>query len=338
MEFYKVILILSVSCSASAITFPLTSESLPAPSTSAPSNSFDEYFKPEASEPKARQNSENCEKVIKNGMMCLVCSDENTGKSEQCAYISHPPKKYSGQKKPRPEPDIDELTPQKSAKTKKMNKKYKNLRRYDESAESEDSSNYSEDFEGFGDYYPEYTSKSERLSNAESNDCEEVAREDGTICTVCKDEKNGGNSQRCRRAYQPKESVYGYSRSRSFGVPKSEGKKKPKSVEKSQSYRREDNAAEDRNPHGSLRDPQNSRRDTYGYPAEKREVEEEEHSRERGDGNCKEEERDGMICTVCVNPKTNGKSEQCSYSYKPEDELFAYTNSKSYGSPSERKG
>ncbi|XP_057341201.1 uncharacterized protein DDB_G0283697-like [Microplitis mediator] len=316
MATYKIFAIVSIfGLSVSGRSYPVTHQSLADVSNSNPRAPNFQFFTPEA----PKKSNENCEKVIKNGMMCFVCKDpQKKGQLEQCAYLSHPPKKYSGHKKVKPEPDIDELGPK---PTKNNEKK---LRRYDESSESDDNSNYSAEFDTF-DYYPDYTTKSETSAKLtdDKNDCHDVRRDDGSICTVCKNSKNGGNSERCRREYQPKENVYSYRKSNSFGYPKksvgNKGTKSKKGDDKgqqSQSYRRRDSNDDD-----------NDDTDSYDYDgAEDR----------RGSENCEEEERDGMICKICLNPSTNGKSEQCSYSYQPEDKLFAYTNKRSFGDHGDR--
>lgn len=45
-----------------------------------------------------------------------------------------------------------------------------------------------------------------------------------------------------------------------------------------------------------------------------------------------------MTCTVCKDPKTGNDFEQCSYSYKPKEKLFSYSQSSSFGNPRNSDG
>ena len=48
---------------------------------------------------------------------------------------------------------------------------------------------------------------------------------------------------------------------------------------------------------------------------------------------CEKVFRDSMVCTVCKDPKTSGKYEQCSYIAEPNEKAYAYTKSSSFGKP-----
>lgn len=47
--------------------------------------------------------------------------------------------------------------------------------------------------------------------------------------------------------------------------------------------------------------------------------------------NCKKIQKDSMTCTICKDPKTGNDFEQCSYSYQPNDKIFSYSKSSSFG-------
>lgn len=53
--------------------------------------------------------------------------------------------------------------------------------------------------------------------------------------------------------------------------------------------------------------------------------------------NCRKVEKDSMVCSICKDPKTGEDSESCSYSYEPDDKKFAYSKSKSFGSPTKSR-
>lgn len=50
---------------------------------------------------------------------------------------------------------------------------------------------------------------------------------------------------------------------------------------------------------------------------------------------CKKFQKDSMTCTICKDPKTGNDFEQCSYSYQPNDKVFSYSKSSSFGNSQE---
>lgn len=53
--------------------------------------------------------------------------------------------------------------------------------------------------------------------------------------------------------------------------------------------------------------------------------------------NCKIVKKDKMECTICSDPKTNSKSESCSYDSEPKSKQYAYVREKNYNSKDDDK-
>lgn len=58
-------------------------------------------------------------------------------------------------------------------------------------------------------------------------------------------------------------------------------------------------------------------------------------SKKGGESNCHEVRKDSMTCTVCKDPENGGNFEKCSYNHQPNDKLYKYSKSKSFGYPAE---
>ncbi|XP_034948510.1 uncharacterized protein [Chelonus insularis] len=278
----------------------------------------DDYFKNDKllEETANQETLKNCEKVIKNGMICLVCKEpENNGNYEQCAYVSHPRKKLLSYQKSKPEPDIDEISTKSNDKkqparrrleTEESDEYFINLpQKEDKKNEKDSGDEEDDDNENPNNYSSEYASEFEKTSRSiEDDDCEEIEK-DGMTCMQCKNTKTGGKYEKCTSAYEPKDKVYKFSTSKSFGYP---SKSKSPKKEKSQSYRRTDEK-----PY---------------KPESEEEIEEKSDS-----VNCRTVLKDSMTCQVCLDPHTHESSEQCSYSYDPDDKVYAYSKSRSFGTP-----
>ncbi|KAK0162798.1 hypothetical protein PV327_006544 [Microctonus hyperodae] len=290
----------------------------------------DDYFNVKAQQAalEQRESTDNCEQVVKKGMICQVCTDPDTnGKNEQCSYASPSYKKAHGYEKSKKKPEKYDKKDLNSQSIKRQA-----LKRQEDSAESEETDDYksytsgysrpskrydNNDDDGNDDNsgYVEqssrssYVPESERISkNTKKHECEEIDR-DGMTCMVCKDSETGGNFEKCSFAYQPKEKVYKYSKSKSIGTPRDK-KSKKKPIEKSQSLRRSANSELTGSDATDI--------------AETQQVD---------DNGCRDVIKDSMTCKVCVHPVTKENSEQCSYSYSPDDKLYAYTRSSSFGTP-----
>lgn len=148
---------------------------------------------------------------------------------------------------------------------------------------------------------------------------------DGQSCSVCTNPKTGGKSERCDYAYEPKDKVYKYTKSKSFGSPQFQQSGKH---QKKNDREKSSDSSEKQENDGSGEDYSSYSGEPYIH-SESEKVSE----KVRSEGNCREEKRDSEICTICKDPKTGGDSEQCSYSYDPEDKVYAYSKSNSFGSP-----
>ncbi|KAL6267004.1 hypothetical protein P5V15_000084 [Pogonomyrmex californicus] len=62
-----------------------------------------------------------------------------------------------------------------------------------------------------------------------------------------------------------------------------------------------------------------------------------EHSEDISADKCETVQKDSMTCTVCKDPNTGNDFERCSYSYQPNDKLFSYSKSSSFGKPESDK-
>ncbi|XP_015174535.1 PREDICTED: protein starmaker [Polistes dominula] len=307
----------------------------------------DEIFT-EASEyipDKYKKNHENCEKVLKDSMICMVCKDmKSKAKYEQCSYVAKPNEKsyaYSKSKSFGKEHDEDA---EPDEKLKCFNLKVDPEKKYYES--SYPSERYERSQVKVRN--DEETDKDEEKSS--TTDCKKFEK-DGKICTVCKDPKTGGNYEKCSYAYQPKDKVYKFSRSKSFGYPENSSKissssnkededeKSDRPIESKYSdYSKDYNLPDesksyyDKSDTNDKKDSYDVLPDYYQSPSEYK-SESEINSEKIDQSNCKIVEKDSMTCKICKDPKSGDNFEQCSYAYKPKDKVYAYTKGNSYGSP-----
>ncbi|XP_071631828.1 uncharacterized protein, partial [Temnothorax longispinosus] len=203
----------------------------------------DEYFTDASHDvPAAYKNKgEQCDKVVKDSMVCMVCKDPKTnGKYEQCSYVRQPHEKaYSYAKsssfgKPR-ENDSDER-PESTSHSEDDEESNEQTDRSPSTVEPREYSYPTED-------YSEKAStvdKREEAQDAPSADCKQIEK-DSKTCTVCKDPKTGGTYEKCTYNYQPSDKLYKYSKSKSFGYPdkKSESIRdlnKTQTLDKSKNY------------------------------------------------------------------------------------------------------
>lgn len=304
-----------------------------------------------------KKKNEKCEKVVKDSMMCMVCKDmKSNGKYEQCTYIRQPTeKKYTYTK------SSSLKNPNGSEKEdgKRSDRKYFGTRPVKEEYSSSE-----------GKEEPERESREEYKDS--TGNCKKVQK-DSKTCTVCKDPKTGGNYERCSYAYEPNDKVYKFSRTKSFGYPTSSSKDDESSGDESsqdeerrskselEEYRRDYSIPEsyydkshssplssyfkDEEPRSSYRQAasQNSKLisddddddDDYLSGYEKSKSESEKVAKSIEPSHCKEVQKDSMTCKICKDPKTGSNSEQCSYKYQPSDKSYAYSKSRSIGSPTE---
>ncbi|KAF7407327.1 hypothetical protein HZH66_001864 [Vespula vulgaris] len=326
---------------------------------------------------KYKNKDENCEKIIRDSMVCMLCKDiKSKAKYEQCSYVSQPNEKSYAYTKSRSfgkARDENEKNDDNNGGRSAENRKIVPVeeKHYEPSYPSEryegsrvKASNDDETgIERYGKKKKEKEGEEEREEKEEgyddeeekgssSTDCKKIER-DGKTCTVCKDPKTGGNYEKCSYAYQPMDKIYKFSRSKSFGYPEnlSKGIKKVE-VSTIENYPRESRYTDyskdytlpfeesKKNNFEKKSIPSKVENESYDsyipdhYKSPSEYKSESEKNSERIDrSNCKVIEKDSMTCKVCKDPKTGDNFEQCSYSYKPKDKVYAYSKGKSFGSP-----
>nr|XP_031825749.1 cylicin-1 [Nomia melanderi] len=281
---------------------------------------------------KYKTKDEECEKVVKDSMVCMVCRDKKSnGKYEQCSYVSQPKEK-------------------KYAFTKTSS--YKNPERKGE----EDDEDVSRSDKEYSETKPvRETSHSEKEpekldEEASEPNCKKVEK-DSKTCTICRDPKTGSKSEKCSYAYQPDDKVYKYTKSRSFGNEEAESPSKEAPVKGSYTSREPEDYSKDysvpesfyaksgpsyyqeEEPSARYQTAASKDSESYFSDYEKSKSESERIAKNMEPSNCKEVQKDSMSCKVCKDPKSGSVSEQCSYKSRPDEKKFAYTKSKSFGSP-----
>lgn len=319
----------------------------------------EEYFTPPVIAAEAtsesKKNPEKCEKVFKDSMVCMVCTNPEThGKYEQCSYTNQPDdKSYAYSKSssfglPHSEKDIAESkTKERSAPKKEseeeIEEEHPELDKYFEEQTAQIKSRTPKQ----RSYEPDVALES-GSENVKDGQCKKVSK-DNMVCMICKDPKTGGNYEQCSYAHNPSDKVYKVSKSKSFGYPEAdkEAAKSSSSPYESGSYYGSAGSEEDSGDKYNYDQP-SEKQETQEYvpykfdegPYKSAEYVKSESERiseqvKADETNCKKVNKDSMTCTVCTDPKTGGKSEQCSYAYEPNDKLFSFSRAKSFGSPEE---
>ncbi|XP_018331912.1 uncharacterized protein LOC108741567 [Agrilus planipennis] len=156
-------------------------------------------------------------------------------------------------------------------------------------------------------------------------------------CSVCTDAK-GGQSENCAYAAQPK--TYYNEKHYSSKAPENIRQKRSRKsvIEDPYEYIRSRNAYKSRpkefdySYYNSKEDEEESKesKDSYNYDFnpndyvfEKSTSEKEGEKMVKEGKNCQQSTKDGMTCTVCVNPE-GGNFEQCSYAVEPKEKKYAY--------------
>ncbi|KAK9303877.1 hypothetical protein QLX08_004602 [Tetragonisca angustula] len=154
------------------------------------------------------------------------------------------------------------------------------------------------------DVPPEYKNENEK--------CEKVAR-DSMVCMVCRDTRSNAKYEQCSYVGKPNaESSSPGTRSKKEGEEEDTGRRS------SREYSKSDEPVKERSSYDDEEEPERS-------------------SREEGkesSNTCKKVQRGSKTCTVCKDPGTGGNYERCSYSYEPDDKVYKYSRSKSFGYPS----
>ncbi|KAF3424893.1 hypothetical protein E2986_10991 [Frieseomelitta varia] len=154
------------------------------------------------------------------------------------------------------------------------------------------------------DVPPEYKNENEK--------CEKVAK-DSMVCMVCRDTRSNAKYEQC--------SYVG----------------KPNAESSSPETRESEKEGEEYTGRRSSRDYSKSDEPVKEYSSYDDKEVPERSSREEGkesSNTCKKVQRGSKTCTVCKDPGTGGNYERCSYSYEPDDKVYKYSRSKSFGYPS----
>jgi len=140
---------------------------------------------------------------------------------------------------------------------------------------------------------------------------------------------------------QPREKAYSYTKSSSFGKPEElkdddhADQPEETSYSKSPNFETPDRR-EDRNPtvveesHSGYRYPSEDRSKASEKKAEKQD---DEARDDATSADCKKVQKDSKTCVVCKDSKTRGTYEKCTYNYQPNEKLYKYSKSKSFGYP-----
>lgn len=146
------------------------------------------------------------------------------------------------------------------------------------------------------DEEPEYEKSAYGQKKTNKKHCQTIQR-DSETCEVCKNPKNGAQSEQCFYSSEPKDKFFKYSSSKSFGKNNDKPKKNRQHFE--------DSSDEES---GKVAKKVNGKKNK-----------------------CRQVKKGSMNCEVCYDPNRGGEFERCDYAYEPDDKVFAYTKSKSFG-------
>ncbi|XP_076240153.1 uncharacterized protein LOC143182797 [Calliopsis andreniformis] len=235
----------------------------------------------------------------KDSLVCYKCKNPKNGATyEQCSYVSQPMAEAS---------NVDEVLETPSG--------YRSRRSSSEGASSgfgddgyrkrDSPYRFSERIfsDGTEEVPSEYKDKDER--------CEKIMK-DSMVCMVCKNTKTNGKYEQCSYVHQPSEKAYAYRKSSSFKNPRKDDEEDGKELtggsgERHQSY----TASKPVREHSSG----------------------ESRDESKDSSNCRKVEKDSKTCTICRDPDTGGNYEKCSYTYQPNDKVYKFSRSKSFGNP-----
>ncbi|XP_066594786.1 axoneme-associated protein mst101(2)-like [Prorops nasuta] len=262
---------------------------------------------PHCQEIKKKRSSAGGEKSDKKMSTCYTCKDPKKGLVfEHCSFKSQPQPGSSSSSPRYRRSQLQNGDIEGSASTKEDLPK--------------DSYRFGEEFfSSASDEIPaEYKKHAEH--------CDKVVK-DSMVCMVCKDPKTNGKYEQCSYVSQPKEKQYAYSKSSSYGKPEKSSSKgeeeNPEEAQERQDYKVPESSVESHEAYAT-KDKAKSKKYNEGFERSK-EAEE--------SADCKQVEREKEICTICKDPKTGENYEKCSYNFQPNDKIYKYTRSKSFGYP-----
>ena len=279
--------------------------------------------------------SSDCHQVQKDSKTCTICKNPKTGDdTEHCSsgYKSHPNKspeyEYPKYKSYNAENESGEGSSSYESSPSEYHTGYSspNEHTYQSDPSTERIPNYGVNNDDSGNRYVSYSGPSyssaenaapsvpavtKKLSrNGEDDDCHQVQKGSMT-CTVCKDLKTGGNLERCSYASQPNDKIYKFTKAKTYAYPEAS-----ESDEVSKKSNKPSGAKE---------------LSTLDYEeAQTKQVTDSLKQKTA----CKQiAMENSMICTVCKEPNTGASSEQCTYSSIPKENLYTYSKSKAFGTP-----
>lgn len=242
----------------------------------------------------------NKDSNAKDSTICYKCKNPKNGATyEQCSYAS--------------QPSTD------SGNIEQSSTGFRNRR-----------SNSDEAFSGFKDYrrddnpyrfndkiFSEATDDVPAEYKNKNEKCEKVIK-DSMMCMVCKDMKSNAKYEQCTYIRQPAEKKYSYTKSGSLKNPKEAEKDDKESGKRSNRKYFETKPV----------------KEEYSSSEDKEETEKESREEYKDStSNCKKIQKDSKTCTVCKDPKTGGNYERCSYAYEPNDKVYKFSRTKSFGYP-----
>lgn len=235
---------------------------------------------------------------VKDSMICYKCKNRKNGASyEQCSYNGSQP--FTGSAG-----NIEQSST--GFRNRRSNPSDEGFSGFKDYGRGDNPYRFNDKIfsEGTDDVPAEYKKKNEK--------CEKVIK-DSMMCMVCKDTKSNAKYEQCTYIRQPAEKKYTYTKSSSV-----------------------------KSPRESQKDGEENGERSNGKYFEIKPVKEEYSSSEDKEGkeeykdstsNCKKIQKDSKTCTVCKDPKTGGNYERCSYAYEPNDKVYKFSRTKSFGYP-----
>ncbi|CAD1477131.1 unnamed protein product, partial [Heterotrigona itama] len=250
--------------------------------------------------------------VAKDTTICYKCKNPKNGATyEQCSYHSHPLTDSS---------NIDEIPVARPGT-------FRNRR-----SNVDEASSGSEGSDNYGRHDSPYRFSEKIFSDAtddvppeyknENEKCEKVTK-DSMVCMVCRDTRSNAKYEQCSYVGKPDEKDHAPDQAE-FSSPKDSKTRSENEGEEdigkrsSREYSKSDEPVKEYSSYDDKEEPERSSR---------------EEAKESSD-TCKKVQKGSKTCTVCKDPRTRGNYERCSYSYEPDDKVYKYSRSKSFGYPS----
>ncbi|KAK1129096.1 hypothetical protein K0M31_020226 [Melipona bicolor] len=243
----------------------------------------------------------------KDTTVCYKCKNPKNGATyEQCSYHSQPLTDSSNIE------DIPVAPPGFRSRRSNMDEASSGSRDSGDYGRHDSPYRFSERIfsDAADDVSPEYKNENEK--------CEKVAK-DSMVCMVCRDTRSNAKYEQCSYVGKPGEKEqHAYAES---GSPKTRSEKEDEEdvgKRSGREYSKSDEPVKEYSGYDDKEEPERSSR---------------EEAKESSN-TCKKVQRGPKTCTVCKDPGTGGNYERCSYSYEPDDKVYKYSRSKSFGYPS----